>query len=326
MIGKAWLVLGVIAAGSAAVFLWQIDFSETKGRLTSGLRPTEVGFRDGSATAQLTVAATIFPLADIVQNVAGERVRVLTVVKPGVSPHSASLTPQKVLELAEAQVLFMIGHGLDNAMVGSLTKILELPTVVVDRGVDLRTLVADRNRDQAQTSSVPPGATDPHYWLAVPNAQQIAATVATELIRLDPGQAAEYEANLARYQAQLDTLEIELQQAVEQVASRAIFTLHDAWSYFAAQYGLELIAVFEPKEGHIPSLADIKRLQQVAASQDLVVFYTEPQKESSAAVRIVQQEFGLAVETLDPIGGTIEAPDYLSLMRRNVAAVVRGGR
>ena len=97
--------------------------------------------------------------------------------------------------------------------------------------------------------------------------------------------------------------------------------MHDAWSYFAAQYGLDLAATYEPQEGQQPSLADLAHLQQVIKQDDITTFYTEPEKRSPGITEVFQNEFGLTIKILDPIGGVGTRDSYLNMMRENFRAL-----
>ena len=64
--------------------------------------------------ARVKVAATIFPLYDIVRQVAGPVADVVLVLPPGASPHTFEPAPSSVRALDGARALFVIGHGLDD--------------------------------------------------------------------------------------------------------------------------------------------------------------------------------------------------------------------
>src|SRR5687768_15041118 len=88
---------------------------------------------------KLVVAASIFPLADIAQNIGGEHVDVRLILPPGISEHSDALTPQRLQELQQARVIFQIGHGLDDRLIGRVVPAIPgVRTVTVDRGITLR--------------------------------------------------------------------------------------------------------------------------------------------------------------------------------------------
>lgn len=262
-----------------------------------------------SQEKNLTVAATIFPLADIIQNIGGERVEVVLLIPPGVTEHSSQLTPQTLAQLQEAKAIFAIGQGLEDQLVKKIESSQKIPVVTVERGITLRPF---------------DDSTDPHYWLTVPNAQQIAKTIAEELSALDPGGADFYQKNLTEYQNQLADLENELQAQVKIVKQKHFFPTHDGFGYFADHYGFIQAVTYEPVEGKEPSLQDLQHMREVVQEHGLKVFYAEPQKATSSATQFLQREFNLRVLTLDPIGGLEPDDSYINLMRRNMEAIVAG--
>ncbi len=152
----------------------------------------------------------------------------------------------------------------------------------------------------------------------------MAATRAETLAPLDPPGAAVYEANLAAYQARLQELEAELQGMVQQLPRREFMAMHSAWSYLTAQYELNLVATYEPVEGKEPALVDLQRLRETITQYGITEFFTEPQKLSAAAIRLMEQEFGLRILTLDPVGGGPKTSSYVELMRFNVRSLADG--
>lgn len=310
---QPYLVLAAVVAGVSLLAGGTMFFLQQRDQLDP-------------ARAELTVAATIFPLADIVQNVGGDRVQVVLVIPPGVTEHSRALTPQQLHDLQRARVLFQIGQGLDTALVSRVTRTLpHLPVVTVDRGITLRDFGETHQDEEEEEEDHAAGSVDPHYWLTVPNAQTMARSIAAELTLLDPAHAAAYEHNLADYLAHLAALEDELQRTAARAEQKHFIAMHDAWSYLAPHYGFELVATYEPVEGRQPSVADLAALQELVREFDLTTFFVEPQKRSSAAVRFVTRDLGLVVGVLDPVGGAAPLDSYAALMRENVRALVEGG-
>ena len=192
----------------------------------------------GARVEGVKVAATIFPLYDIVRQVAGPVAEVVLILQPGASPHTFEPTPAGVRALAGARALFVVGHGLDAwaARVAHGAGVSRL--VQVDAGIELRRVA---------------GGVDPHYWLSAPNARAIAGAVAAELERLAPDRRGEIRHSLAAYQARLDVADAEVRRLLADLPSRRIATVHEAFAYFADAYGLEVAAVFEPYPGLEPS-------------------------------------------------------------------------
>jgi zinc transport system substrate-binding protein len=264
-----------------------------------------------------TVITTIFPLTDITKQIAGTSANVVQLIPSGSSPHSFTLSPQQISSLSKADIIFAIGHGLDDSAVASAQKVKDIPITLVDKDIQLNKFInPDANDHNTSALNI-----DPHYWLSVPNAAIIAKTITDRLIELDPSNTTTYNDNLALYEGQLEYLERELQQAAFDAEQKSFIAIHDAWSYFADQYKLNLVAVYEPSEGKQPSIKDIQRLGQIISGNKITTFFTEPQKQSDAGARLMREEFKLDIGLLDPIGGVLEGDSYAELMQRNIQAI-----
>lgn len=276
---------------------------------------TITGHGPDARADRLTVAATIFLVCDIVRQVAGPSADVVLVLPPGASPHTFEPTPAAVRALSGARALFVIGHGLDD-WAARLAQGAGVPRLVpVDGGITLR---------RAHDAS-PRGRVDPHYWLSAPNAKGIARTVAAELTRLAPDQRAEIEPALAAYLARLDAADAEVRRVVADLPTRRIVTFHDAFGYFAAAYGLEVVATFEPYAGLEPSPRFVIEFQRTIRAAGVRVVFTEPQL-SVDALRPIARDLGVTLGVLDPLGGLPGRESYIDLLlfdARAVAAALR---
>lgn len=274
-----------------------------------------------------TIATTIFPIYDITKNIVGDGADVLLLVPSGASPHSYALTIKQITSIQQAQLLFAIGHGLDDSVTESVAKIANVPITIVDKQITLHTYDAQNNQTKLQELiNINTNLTDPHYWLTVPNAKQIATTITSQIQAQDLPNANRYSQNLATYLEQLDRLEDELQALSQEITQPAFITVHNTWSYFAEQYHLKTVGSYEPVEGKEPSIHDIQGFQQTIKQYNLKTFFTEPQKPISAATALFKNEFGLDIAVLDPIGGGEEGDSYIKLMRRNMHSIKNAGQ
>jgi ABC-type Zn uptake system ZnuABC Zn-binding protein ZnuA len=263
--------------------------------------------------ARVKVAATIFPLYDIVRQVAGPVADVVLVLPPGASPHTFEPTPSNVRALDGARVLLIVGHGLDDWAVrlargAGITRLAR-----VDAGIALR---------RAQAAH---GRVDPHYWLSAPNATAIAWTVAAELVRLAPDRHAEIDRALTAYLARLDAADAEVRRLLADLPTRRIATFHDAFGYFADAYGLEVVATFEPYPGLEPSPRFVVEFQKRIQAAGVRVVFTEPQL-SLDALRPIARDLGVTVAVLDPLGGLPGRESYIELLLFDARAVAAATR
>ena len=277
---------------------------------TSGCRRESpaTGMAEGE---KLKVAATIHLLADIVANVGGDKVDVVTIMPPGASPHTFEPMPETIRAAGGAAAVFKIGCGLDDWVekIGTAIK-GELEAVDVTRGVELR-----RFED---------GSIDPHYWLSLVNGQIMAVNVAQMLSRMDAENTEYYMDNMMAYVKKLDAADAEIKAKLAPVKGMAIATFHDAWFYFAQEYGLEVAASFEPFAGRQPSPAWLTEFIETVKKKNIKWIFSEPQF-STDAISQVAKDLGVKVGVLDPEGGVGEydgEKGYIAMMKWNAETIL----
>jgi len=266
---------------------------------------------DASEPGRPKVGATIFPLYDIVRNVAGADADVVLLTPPAASPHTFEPRPSELRSVKGAGAIYAVGHGLDDWVAG-LGEAAGVETVIVDRGINLlRSPDADAEHD----------GRDPHYWLDPANAALIAANVTDDLGRRFPASAAAFRRNLEAYLGELDETDGRIRDLLADLPNRDIVTLHDAWYYFARAYDLNIVGSFEPTAGREPTpqyLAALQRAVTVAQSRTL---YAEPQL-STQSLAAFTGDNGLTIVIIDPVGGGAGRGSYVELMLYN-ARIIR---
>jgi len=264
------------------------------------------------AQDRLNVVASFSILGDFVRNVGGERVSVTTLVGPDGDVHVYTPAPADAKKIADAKLLVINGLGLE----GWLPRLLQAsgskaPIITATKGIAPLKLGSDA---------------DPHAWQSVVNAKIYVANIRDALIAADPADAGAFQANADRYLAKLDGLDREVRDTTAQIPQdhRKVISTHDAFSYFAAAYGIEFIAplgVSTESEASARDIADI--ITQVKASKIPAVFL-----ENITDPRLMQR---ISAETGARIGGTLysdsltgekgEAPTYIELVRHNIKAL-----
>lgn len=265
------------------------------------------------ATDKLKVAASFSILGDIVRQVGGDRVEVVTFVGPNGDAHVYEPTPADAKALSQSKILFINGLGLE----GWMTRLenssgFKGKVVTVSDGVKPRQMVEDEKT-----------VTDPHAWQDLANGKIYAANIRDALIAADPAGKATYEANAKKFIDAMTTMESEVKTVIAKLPPerRKIITTHDAFGYFGAAYGLEFIA----PEG--------VSTESEASAQDVAKIITQIKRDHIPAVflenvtdsRLLDQ---IARETGAKIGGTLysdalSAPDgpagtYLDMFRNNI--------
>ena len=276
-----------------------------------------IGCERQTSSGKLKVVVTIFPLADFVKNVAGDKVEVVTLLQAGDSPHTYEPSSGDMKAVAEARLLVINGAGLD-FWVQKIEQGASADLIVVDTSMIPTmegALLAGEEHEEGGASD---GGVNPHFWLDPILAQKQVEAIASALVMVDPNNKDFYLDNAAKYIGELESLDEEIREATILFSPREFITFHPSWTYFARRYGLVEAAVMVQSHGQEP---DIKHAIDVGKEFHVKAIFAEPQFTTSVdAAKTVAAETGAEVLVLDPIGGPrLEGRDsYIALMRYNV--------
>ena len=268
------------------------------------------------AADKVKAVASFSILGDMVRQVGGDRVELIMLVGPDGDAHVYEPTPADAKNLANAAILFTNGLGFEGWM-DRLEKSsgFKGKVVVASTGVAPRTMI---EKDGGKSEKI----TDPHAWQSLANGTLYVANIRDGLIAVDPDCKATYEANAATYLGELAKEETDVKAALASLPKerRKIITSHDAFGYFGAAYGLEVIAPEGVSTESEASAQDVaKIIRQIKAEHIPAVFI-----ENITDHRLLEQ---IARETGAKIGGTLysdalspadgPASTYLDMFRHN---------
>jgi zinc transport system substrate-binding protein len=293
----------------------------------------------GSENA-INVVTTIYPLADIINELGGEKVNVVYLLQAGASPHTYEPTVEQARLVDEAQLFIYIGAGLDDWAV-KLTEAAGSELVLLDlsKQVSLAEIISYRrlednddqdyhhcedndsaNAHEHHDCSNHHGPGDPHFWLdPLVVRDSICPAIYEKLILSAVLEEAYFIERLERYQAELTALHEEIEIATASFSGNRFISFHSAWQYFAHRYDLVEVAVIAEFPGQEPSAGWLAELIKLIERENIRAIFAEPQFSSTLAESIAK-ESGSEVYVLDPLGGE-DLPDresYLALMRFNL--------
>ncbi len=258
---------------------------------------------DDGPAGRLVVAVSILPHAWVVRQVGGERVSVVTLVKPGESAELYQPSDAQVRRVVRAAVCFSAGMPLEN---GHALKALEaregMKVVNLRRGVTLREMVPHAHHEGGEQAAEGNSGRDPHIWLSPTLLKIQARTVAETLSEIDPENRGQYASNLEQLEKELDQADKAIRQTLAPFKGRAFFVFHPAWGYFADDYGLREVAI--ETEGKQPTDRELAELQEKARAEGTKVIFAPPQSARRTA-EAVAEAIGGRVEVLDDLDGDV---------------------
>lgn len=274
----------------------------------------------------LRVVSTVAPLTDIVTTLAaGTDTTVAGIVPEGTDSHTFEPAPSDAAALERADVVFLNGLGLEEptrrlalANLSSGGELCELGTTVLPE----EQYLYDRSFPEAG------GVPNPHLWTSPRWVGEYARLTAEVLAARDPANAGTYTSNLAAFDQRLADLEAAVVAATATIprAERLLVTYHDAYAYFAADYGWTVVDAVQPSSFDEPSPRDVARLIEQITELGVPVVFGSEVYPSPVLEQIATESGAIYIDDLrdDDLPGEPGDPDHswFGLMRLNVATIV----
>ncbi len=293
-------------------------------------------------------------LADIAQNVAGERLKVASLIPLGVDPHSFEPTPSDLRMLTESDVVIIHGAGLEEFLqdllesAGGSYQLIEATKGLTPRGRRETGAEAEHAGDTPTSQGTSEPASegiageerpkmdregDPHFWLDPNYVIHYVENIRDGLSQVDPAGATLYTQNAGAYIAQLQELDQWIAAQVAQVLPerRLLVTNHESFGYFADRYGFRIVGTILPgvSTGVSPSAQQLAQLIDLIRETGAPAIFLETGSNPQLAEQIaretgVQVVSGLYTHSPSPADGP--APTYLDMMRYNTMRIVEALR
>jgi zinc/manganese transport system substrate-binding protein len=280
------------------------------------------------AADRIPVVATFSVIADMLQNVGGDRIEIRTIVKAGGDCELYQPTAADIAAVASARAVFL--NDLNEEFEPWLEPLLKQARfggvkVVVSRNV--HTLM--KEEEHPVSGRQLPTAIDQHAWLDPENGVIYVRNITAALVRLDPAGADQYRARAAAYIKDIEAVGqwARGQMAAVPAAKRRALASHDSLQYLANAYGVTLLSINGWTNADEPSAEQLAKLaRQIRVDHVKAVFLdsiTDPR-----AMQRIAGETGALIggtmygDALSPKGG--EADTYLAMLRHDVVTLKAG--
>jgi zinc transport system substrate-binding protein len=268
-----------------------------------------------SALATPKVIASIVPVHSIVASVMGDIGTPELLLSGRNSEHTASLSPQQISDLGKADVVFMIGSGLEHklgqmngseAVSGkkftSLSEATGIKTLAVRQGGAFEAHEEEEHEGEEHDEALL--KFDPHVWLDPENVKVMTNAIATELSKIDPEHEKNYEANAAAYIASLDQLVADISAETKPIQDKPFIVFHDAYQYFEKRFDLTAVGSISDVSAAAPSAKRLKEIKDKLEETKAICVFREPQFDAKY-VSVVLEGSKAKQGVLDPIGSDI---------------------
>ncbi|WP_225340402.1 metal ABC transporter solute-binding protein, Zn/Mn family [Lysinibacillus capsici] len=315
---------------------------------------------DKSSTSQkteekdkLSIYTTVYPLSYFAQRIGGDYVEVASIYPAGANEHTFEPTQKDMMKLADADIFFYIGLGLEGFVENAKKTLANEDVTMVATADDVsddklavstgHVHAEDEEHEADAHDEHEHGTTeeehehegeehghdehehgdiDPHVWLSPTISQDLALAIKNTLVEKMPAQEATFNTNYDALVKELQDLDQDFKAMTDKAQNKTFFVSHAAFGYIAGQYGLTQVPIAGLNSQNEPSQKELTKI--VDKANELHIHYILfEQNVSSKLAEIIQKEVGaesLVLHNLSVLTADDEKnkETYFTLMQKNI--------
>lgn len=300
------LGLGLVACGE----------TESQNTASENAQTTE---QVGENDERKKVLTTFSVLADIAQNVAGDRLIVESITKIGAEIHGYEPTPSDLVKAQDADLLLYNGMNLERWFEQFLGNLEDVPAVLLTEGIEPIPISEGAYADKP----------NPHAWMSPKNALIYVENIRQAFGELDPANADYYNENAAAYSEKIQAIATQLEADLAQVPEnqRYLVSCEGAFSYLARDYGLEEIYIWPINAEQQFTPKQVQSVIEAVKDNNIPTIFCESTVSDKGQREVAKASgatFGgsLYVDSLSTPEGNV--PTYLQLLEYDARLIAEG--
>lgn len=259
-------------------------------------------------TNQLNIVTSFYPMYIATSNIidGAQNVSLYCLASPTVGClHDYQLTVNDMITLESADVFVVNGGGMESFLDKAVSTYPNLKIINAS--------------EKEENNSLEENA---HYWVSISLYIKEVENISNYLQEIDSDNAEIYEKNTNEYILRLEELKNEMHNKLDNIENKNIVTFHEAFEYFADEFGLNVVAVIEREPGTSPSAKDVAEIIDTIRELDVNAVFVEPQYLKTAA-NTIANETNIPVYELDPaVSGELNKTAYEDIMRNNLEVLL----
>lgn len=226
-----------------------------------------------SAGAKLMVVGTLPDFASMAEEIGGERVSTISLIKGTQDPHFVDAKPSMILEVNKADLLICIGMGLEDGWLPILLsqsrngKVQKGSQGFLDASEFIQPLEVVSNPDRSMGDVH--GSGNPHYYNSPVEMLKVAEGIYLKLKALDPKGTAIYDANWKRFSERYMKKLGEWNAVLAPFKGTKVIEYHKSWIYLLDWSGYVSAGTLEPVPGIPPSPGHVITLLNTVKGQNV---------------------------------------------------------
>jgi manganese transport system substrate-binding protein len=265
------------------------------------------------------ILTTFTVLADMTRNVAGDKVQVESIVKPGAEIHGYEPTPSDLARGQRATAIFDNGLNLERWATRFYSSFPQVPHITLSEGVQPVEIGGDAYQ----------GKPNPHAWMSPQNALLYVENIRKALGKIDPANTATFDANARTYSEQIRALDTKLKGAIATIPAdkRYLVSCEGAFTYITRDYGLTEIYIWPVNAEQQATPKQVERVIDTVRAKRIPAVFCESTVNNRSQLQVAKEtgaKFGgvFYVDSLSPSDGP--AATYLQLLEYNISTLIGG--
>ena len=272
-------------------------------------------------SSRLKLLASFYPIAimalNITDGVEGVAVESMAQQQTGCL-HDFQMTTADMKKAETADAFLINGAGMEGFLDKISDQLPELPVIDSSTGIPLIASGEDHHNDGGEGHDHEQEDYNPQLWVSITNCMEQVRNLSEGIIALDPEHEAEYRENTETYLEKLSALRDKMHSALDHVKNKDIITFHEAFPYFAEEFGLHIAAVINREPDSQPSAKELADTIRLVRETGVKALFVEPLYPETSA-DIIAAETGAQVYVLDPaVSGEWDKNAYLTAMESNL--------
>ncbi len=270
-------------------------------------------------TDRQVVLATFTVLADMARNVAGDKVTIESITKPGAEIHGYQVTPSDLQRGQKASLILENGLNLERWADRFYNSLPKVPHITLSDGFQPINIEEDAYR----------GKPNPHAWMSPQNALIYVENIRKALVKLDPVNTSTYDTNAKKYSEEIRAIDLKLKTAIAAIPpeKRYIVSCEGAFSYIARDYGLKEVYLWPVNAEQQSTPKQVEKVINTVKANKIPAVFCESTVSDKAQLQVAKESGAkfagvFYVDSLSPADGP--ASTYLKLLEYNVNTLIKG--
>ena len=272
-----------------------------------------------SQTGKKQVLTTFTVLADMARNVAGDRIEVESLTKPGAEIHGYEPTPQDMVRLQKANLILDNGMNLEKWATKLYANISNVPHVTLTDGITPMSIAEGPYKDKP----------NPHAWMSPENAMVYVDNITKALTQIDTANAEYYKQNADTYKTQIKAVDETLKKELTGLpaSNRYLASCEGAFSYLIRDYDLQELYLWPINADAQGTPQQIRHVVETVRANKIPAVFCESTVNDKAQQQVAKEAdstFG-GVFYVDSLSGSEgPTPTYLKMLEYNADVLIQG--